>query len=200
MPYFGNDQFAKDAPGLKTIDDALEVRSRLFGAFEMAEREPDPESRRQWMTFVVVGAGPTGVEMAGQIADLSRRSLDRNFRSIDPERARGVLLDGAPKLLAAFPDSLQRAAIKALDDLGVEIHLSTMVTGVGVHGIDTNSSAPELQRINARTKVWAAGVQASPLGRSWPPPPARQRTAPAGSRYTPTAPFPATLRSSSSVT
>ena len=163
--YFGNDQFAKDAPGLKTIDDALEVRGRLFGAFEMAEREPDPEARRELMTFVVVGAGPTGVEMAGQIAELSHRSLHRNFRSIDPERARVVLLDGAPKLLSAFPDSLQEAAIKTLEKLGVEIHLSTMVTGVDAHGIDTNSSAPELQRINARTKIWAAGVQASPLGR-----------------------------------
>jgi NADH:ubiquinone reductase (H+-translocating) len=162
--YFGNDQFANDAPGLKTIDDALEVRSRLFGAFEMAEQEEDATARSAWMTFVVVGAGPSGVEMAGQIAELAHRSLRHNFRSIDPMQTRVVLLDGAQELLATFPDSLQRSAIAALEKLGVEIHLGTMVTGVDADGIDTNSSAPELRRIEARTKIWAAGVQASPLG------------------------------------
>ncbi|MGH2856083.1 MAG: NAD(P)/FAD-dependent oxidoreductase [Solirubrobacteraceae bacterium] len=163
--YFGHDQYAEHAPGLKTIDDALHVRARLFGAFEIAEREPDPQARREWMTFVVVGAGPTGVEMAGQIAELSHRSLRRNFRSIDPELARVVLLDGAPELLATFPASLQKAAAKTLRGLGVEIHLGTMVTGIDATGLDTNSDAPELRRIDARTKVWAAGVQASSLGR-----------------------------------
>jgi NADH:ubiquinone reductase (H+-translocating) len=163
--YFGNDQFAKDAPGLKTIDDALEVRGRIFGAFEMAEKETDPTARDAWMTFVIVGAGPTGVEMAGQVAELSRRALQGNFRSIDPARARIVLLDGGPKLLGAFPDSLQRRAIRDLERLGVDIHLNTMVTGVDKNGIDTNSDDPKLRRIEARAKVWAAGVQASPLGR-----------------------------------
>src|SRR6476659_2722329 len=128
--YFGNDQFATYAPGLKTIDDALEVRGRIFGAFEMAEKEPDPAERDAWMTFVIIGAGPSGVEMAGQIAELSYRSLHGNFRAIDPTRARIVLLDGGPKLLGSFPDSLQRRAIDDLQRLGVEIHLNTMVTGV----------------------------------------------------------------------
>jgi NADH dehydrogenase len=163
--YFGNDQFAKDAPGLKTIDDALEIRGRIFGAFELAEAEADVEERRRLMTFVVIGAGPTGVEMAGQIAELSRRSLGRNFRSIDPAKARVVLLDGGPKLLGGFPESLQRRAIKDLEDLDVEIHLNTMVTAVDTAGIDSNSSDPKLARIEARAKIWAAGVQASGLGR-----------------------------------
>jgi NADH dehydrogenase len=163
--YFGNDQFAKDAPGLKTIDDALQVRGRIFGAFEMAEKETDPAERDAWMTFVIIGAGPTGVEMAGQVAELSHRSLQGNFRSIDPARVGIMLLDGGPKLLGSFPDSLQRRAIRDLERLGVEIHLDTMVTGVDQRGIDTNSDDPKLQRIEAHTKVWAAGVQASPLGR-----------------------------------
>jgi NADH:ubiquinone reductase (H+-translocating) len=163
--YFGHDEFAEYAPGLKTIDDALEVRGRIFGAFELAEQEDDPAVQRECMTFVVVGAGPTGVEMAGQIAELSHRSLQGNFRDIDPARARVYLLDGGPKLLGAFPESLQRRATEDLEVLGVEIHLDTMVTGVDPEGVHTNSSDPELARIRARTKVWAAGVQASPLGR-----------------------------------
>jgi NADH:ubiquinone reductase (H+-translocating) len=163
--YFGHDEFAVDAPGLKTIDDALSVRGRIFGAFELAEQERDPAVRSELMTFVVVGAGPSGVEMAGQIAELSKRSLRRNFRRIDPAEARVVLLDGGPKLLGAFPESLQRRARKDLEDLGVEVHLDTMVTGVDPHGIDTNSDDPSLARIQARAKVWAAGVQAAPIGR-----------------------------------
>jgi len=163
--YFGNDQFAKDAPGLKTVDDALEVRGRIFAAFELAEKEADPAERERLLTFVVVGAGPTGVEMAGQIAELAHRSLQGNFRLIDPAAAHVILLDGGPKLLAAFPDSLQKTAATDLRRLGVEIHLSTMVTGVDERGVDTNSEDPKLKRIEARTKVWAAGVQASRLAR-----------------------------------
>jgi NADH dehydrogenase len=163
--YFGNDQFAKDAPGLKTIDDALAIRGRILGAFELAEQEQDRAARREWMTFVIVGAGPTGVEMAGQIAELAHRSLRGNFRAIDPADARVLLLDGAPKLLGAFPDSLQRRARRDLEGLGVEVYLGTMVTGVDARGLDTNSDDPSLARIDARTKIWAAGVQASPLGR-----------------------------------
>lgn len=128
--YFGRDEFAAAAPGLKTIDDALEIRSRIFGAFELAEREPDLARRARLMTFVVIGAGPTGVEMAGQIAELSHRALRRNFRSIDPRSARVLLLDGGCQLLASFPESLQRRAIKDLERLGVEIHLG--VTGTAV--------------------------------------------------------------------
>jgi NADH dehydrogenase len=150
---------------MKTIDDALELRGRIFGAFEMAEREPDPARRRQWLTFVVVGAGPTGVEIAGQIAELSRRSLQRNFRHINPAEARIILLDSGHAILKSFPESLRAHAARDLQQMGVEIHSGTRVTGVDESGIDTNSADPQLARIEAATKFWAAGVQASPLGR-----------------------------------
>jgi NADH dehydrogenase len=163
--YFGHPEFAVHAPGMKTLDHALELRGRIFGAFEMAEREGDPDVRRIWLTFVVVGAGPTGVELAGQIAELAHHSLQRNYRRIDPSTARVVLLDAAPALLGPFPESLQRRAAKALQRIGVEIHLGAMVTGVDERGIDTNATDAALRRIDAATKIWAAGVQASPLGR-----------------------------------
>ena len=163
--YFGHPEFARDAPGMKTIDHALELRGRIFGAFEMAEAEPDPVLRRIWLTFVVVGAGPTGVELAGQIAELAHSSLHRNFRRIDPTEARIVLLDAAPKILGMFPESLQRRAGRTLERRGVEIHLGAMVTGLDERGIDTNAEDPQLRRIEAATKIWAAGVEASPLAR-----------------------------------
>ena len=163
--YFGRPEFSHHAPGMKTIDDALELRGRIFGAFEMAEREPDASARRRWLTFVVVGAGPTGVELAGQLVELSRHSLRGNFRRIDPAEARIVLLDAAPTILGAFPDSLRERGVRDLQDLGVEIHLDTVVTGVDERGVETNSLDPRLRRIEAATKIWAAGVQASPLGR-----------------------------------
>jgi NADH dehydrogenase len=163
--YFGHPEFERDAPGMKTIDHALELRGRIFGAFEMAEREPDPNLRRAWLTFVVVGAGPTGVEVAGQIAELARYSLRGNFRRIDPADARIVLLDAAPRILGSFADSLQRRAARRLERIGAEIHLGAMVTGVDARGITTNAEDPSLRRIEAVTKVWAAGVEASPLGR-----------------------------------
>jgi NADH dehydrogenase len=162
--YFGHDEFAAAAPGLKSLDDALEIRARIFGAFELAERESDPAARTRLMTFVVIGAGPTGVEMAGQIAELSHRALRRNFRSIDPSRARVLLLDGGRQLLASFPESLQRRTIEDLERLGVEIHLGVRVTGVDLNGVDTDSTDPALKRIPAVVKIWAAGVRASPLG------------------------------------
>ncbi len=162
--YFGHDEFAAAAPGLKTLDDALEIRARIFGAFELAEREPDAAERSRLMTFVVIGAGPTGVEMAGQIAELSHRALGHNFRSIDPRRARVLLLDGGQHLLASFPESLQRRTIKNLERLGVEIHLGVKVTRVDTNRVETSSDDPALQRIPAAVKIWAAGVQASPLG------------------------------------
>src|ERR1700733_10484977 len=162
--YFGHDEFAAAAPGLKSLDDALEIRARIFGAFELAERDPDPAARTRLMTFVVIGAGPTGVEMAGQIAELSHLALRRNFRSIDPRSARVLLLDGGRQLLASFPESLQRRAIEDLERLGVEIHLGVRVTGVDASGVDTSSEDPALKRIPAITKIWAAGVQASSLG------------------------------------
>lgn len=163
--YFGHPEFADDAPGMKTIDDALELRGRILGAFEMAEREPDPASRRRFLTFVVVGGGPTGVEVAGQLVELSRHALRNNFRRINPARARVVLLDAGPTVLGAFPESLQRRAMQDLEDIGVEVHLGTAVTHVDPYGLETNSTDPSLRRIEAATKIWAAGVQASPLGR-----------------------------------
>jgi NADH dehydrogenase len=163
--YFGHPEFAHDAPGMKTIDDALELRGRIFGAFEMAERETNPIARRRWLTFVVVGAGPTGVEVAGQLAELSNGPLRGNFRRIDPALARVVLLDAGPAILPAFPEALQARVTQQLENMGVEIRLDTMVTGVDERGIDTNSIKAHVRRIDAATKIWAAGVQASPLGR-----------------------------------
>ena len=150
---------------MKTIDDALEIRGRILGAFEMAERETDPVARRRFLTFVIVGAGPTGVELAGQLVELSRHTLRHNFRNIDPAEARIVLLDAAPTVLGAFPDSLRKRAMLDLRDIGVELHLGIAVTRVDEHGLDTNASDVALRRIEAATKIWAAGVQASPLGR-----------------------------------
>ena len=163
--YFGHPEFARHAPGMKTIDDALELRGRIFGAFEMAERETDLEARRRWLTFVVVGAGPTGVELAGQLAELSRRSLQRNFRRIDPTDARVILLDAALTVLPPFAEPLRERARRDLRAMGVEVRVGTMVTGVDERGIDTNSPDARLRRIEAATKIWAAGVQGSPLGR-----------------------------------
>ena len=163
--YFGHPEFAQFAPGMKTIDDALELRGRIFGAFELAEWEPDPEVRRAWLTFVVVGAGPTGVELAGQIAELAHRSLRDNFRRIDPTEARVVLLDAQHTVLPSFPESLQRRAARDLERVGVETYLGAMVTGIDELGLDTNSDDPRMRRIEAITKIWAAGVQGSPLGR-----------------------------------
>ena len=158
--YFGHDEYAVDAPGMKTIDDALELRGRIFGAFEMAELESDDAAREPWLTFAIVGAGPTGVELAGQIAELSRRALGDNFRSFDPATARIVLLDALDTVLPSYPERLRRRAQRDLERLGVEVRLGTRVVGVDETGLDL-----EGDRIEARTKIWAAGVQASPLGR-----------------------------------
>jgi NADH dehydrogenase len=146
---------------MKTLDQALELRGRIFGAFEMAERAADPAARRRWLTFVVVGAGPTGVELA----ELSRRSLRGTFRQIDPGEARVILLGAAATILPTFPEPLQDRASRDLQDIGVEIHVGTIVTGIDEQGVDTNSPEPQMRRIDAGTKIWAAGVQASPLGR-----------------------------------
>jgi NADH dehydrogenase len=163
--YFGHPEFAHDAPGMKTIDDALELRGRILGAFEMAEHEPDPEDRRRFLTFVVIGAGPTGVELAGQLAELSRHTLRRNFRRIDPGEARILLLDAAPSVLSAMPEELQRRALRDLRKIGVEFHPRTTVTHVDPRGMNTYAADGTLHRIEAATKIWAAGVQGSPLGR-----------------------------------
>jgi len=163
--YFGRPEFAVDAPGMKTLDDALELRGRIFGVFEMAEGERNPAARRRWLTFLIVGAGPTGVELAGQLAELSRRSLRGNFRRIDPGEARVLLLGAASTILPTYPEALRERAARDLRELGVELHVGTMVTGMDEQGVDTDSTNPRVQRIDAATKIWAAGVQASPLGR-----------------------------------
>jgi NADH:quinone reductase (non-electrogenic) len=162
--YFGHDEFAAHAPGMKTIDDALEVHGRIFGAFEMAELENDAKRRATWLIFVVVGAGPTGVELAGQIAELSRRVLKGNFRSIDPASARIIVLDAGDAVLSSFPERLQRRARRDLERLGVEVRLGTMVAGVDADGLDVSLKDGSSARIEAKTKIWAAGVQSSPLG------------------------------------
>jgi NADH dehydrogenase len=163
--YFGHDEFAVSAPGMKTIDDALELRGRIFGAFEMAELEPEPTQREAWLTFVVVGAGPTGVELAGQIAELSHRALKRNYRTLDPKSARIILIEATDTVLPPFPDALRRRAHRDLERLGVEVRLRTLVTGVDLGGLDVKQEDQSTGRIQAYTKIWAAGVQASPLGR-----------------------------------
>ncbi|NEK57159.1 NAD(P)/FAD-dependent oxidoreductase [Geodermatophilus sabuli] len=163
--YFGNDRFAEFAPGMKSIDDALELRGRIFGAFELAELATDQAEIDRLLTFVVVGAGPTGVEMAGQIAELARRTLRRDFRSIDPTSARVILLDAAPKVLPSFGDKLGDAARRQLNRIGVEVQLGAMVTDVDANGLEVKDGDGHVRRINAATKIWAAGVQASSLGR-----------------------------------
>jgi NADH dehydrogenase len=162
--YFGHPEFAHEAPAMKTIDHALELRRRIFGAFEMAERETDLAARRRWLTFVVVGAGPTGVELAGRLVELSHRSMRGNFRRIDPAEARVVLLGAAPTILPTLPEELRERAARDLREIGVEIHVGTVVTGVDEQGINTNSTESQVRRIDAATKIWAAGVQASRLG------------------------------------
>ena len=162
--YFGNDRFAEFAPGMKTIDDALELRGRIFGAYELAELETDPLALDAWLTFVVVGAGPTGVEMAGQIAELSRRTLKGNFRNIDPATTRVVLLDATDRVLGSFGDDLSRHAQQELEGMGVEVQLGAKVVDVDAAGIEVEASDGSRRRLEARTKIWAAGVSASPLG------------------------------------
>ncbi len=163
--YFGNDQFAEFAPGMKSIDDALELRGRIFGAFELAEISDSEEEIERLLTFVVVGAGPTGVEMAGQIAELAHRTLRRDFRRINTREAKVILLDAAPQVLPPFGAKLGEKTKVALEKLGVEVQLGAMVVDVDEWGIDVQDKDGTRRRIEATTKVWAAGVQASPLGR-----------------------------------
>ncbi|MDO5494063.1 MAG: NAD(P)/FAD-dependent oxidoreductase, partial [Nesterenkonia sp.] len=161
--YFGNDHFARHAPGMKTIDDALELRGRIFGAFEAAEIAATEEERRRLLTFVVVGAGPTGVEMAGQIAELASRTLRHDFRSIDPRSARVILVDAAPAVLPTFGEKLGGRARDRLESMGVDVMLETMVTDVDDASVTVREADGQDRRIEAATKVWAAGVSASSL-------------------------------------
>jgi NADH dehydrogenase len=162
--YFGNDQFAEFAPGMKSIDDALELRGRIFGAFELAEiMAAKGENVDHLLSFVVVGAGPTGVEMAGQIAELAHRTLKRDFRYINTHEARVILLDAAPQVLPPFGAKLGAKTHETLEKLGVEIQLGAMVTDVDERGLVVQDKDGTKRRIEAVTKIWAAGVQASPL-------------------------------------
>jgi len=163
--YFGNDHFAEFAPGMKSIDDALELRGRILGAFEQAERSSDTARREKLLTFTVVGAGPTGVEMAGQIAELSDHTLKGAFRHIDSTKARVILLDAAPAVLPPMGEKLGKYAQARLEKMGVEIQLGAMVTDVDRNGITVKDSDGTIRRIESATKVWSAGVSASPLGR-----------------------------------
>ena len=162
--YFGNDAFADFAPGMKSIDDALELRARIFGAFELADLHTDPETIERYMTFVVVGAGPTGVEMAGQIAELAHRTLPGQYKHIDPRKARVLLVDALPAVLSTFGDHLSTHALRRLHLLGVEVELKTKVVGVDATGIEVETERGH-QRIGSMTKMWAAGVAAPPLAR-----------------------------------
>lgn len=164
--YFGNDHFATFAPGMKSIDDALELRARIFGALEMAELSQDAAERRTLMTFVIVGAGPTGVELAGQVVELCHKTLVESFRNIDTRQCRVLLLDAAPVVLPPFGEKLSAAAHKELVRIGVEVKLNAMVTNVDATGVDLKHKDDSTERIEAICKVWAAGVQASPLGKT----------------------------------
>jgi len=169
--YFGHDDWAPLAPGLKTIEDATEIRRRILIAFEAAERETDLVRRAEWMTFVVVGAGPTGVELAGALGEISRDTLRRDFRSIHPADARVLLVEALDRVLPLYPEGLSNSARRQLEKLGVVVRTGTRVTSIDEGGIDVVPAnapvdpAPTPERIPARTVLWAAGVRASTFGR-----------------------------------
>ena len=160
--YFGAEEFAEHAPSLKNIDDALELRGRIFHAFEMAELEEDPEARRRWLTYVLIGAGPTGVELAGQIAELARRALKGQYRHADLGETRVVLLDAADRVLPAFDAPLSVKALRHLTRMGVDVRLNTRVVDVDASGVKVDAAGGG-ERIEAHTKIWAAGVAAPAL-------------------------------------
>lgn len=161
--YFGHDSWEPVAPGLKSLEDATRIRHKILYAFEAAEREIDPEARRRWLTFVIVGAGPTGVELAGALAEIATDSLRHDFRSIHPEDSRILLLDTSPRVLTAFPESLSAAAERQLIQLGVRVIPSVRVTEIDPQGV-TYSAGASTARIEAHTVLWAAGVKPSPWG------------------------------------
>jgi NADH dehydrogenase len=160
--YFGHPEWEPRAPGLKTLDDALEMRRRVLLAFEAAERETDPAKQRRLLTFVIVGGGPTGVELAGALAEIARQSLVHDFRRIRPESARIILLEGSPYVLPPFPDPLRDRARRSLERLGVEVRTDAIVVGIDADGVTVKPSG----HISAETVLWAAGVEASPLAKS----------------------------------
>ena len=159
--YFGHDEWEHFAPGLKTLDDALEMRRRVLTAFEEAEKETDEKRRETFLTFVVVGGGPTGVELAGAIAELARFTVARDYRRFDPKKSRVILIEAGPRVLAAFDEKLSAKALASLQKLGVEVRLGTRVMNIDARGV-----VLEKERIDAATVLWGAGVQASPLSKS----------------------------------
>jgi len=169
--YFGHDEWAPAAPGLKTLADAFEIRRRVLMSFETAETTADPERRRALLTFVVIGAGPTGVEMAGTLAEIAKHTLAGEFRRIDPGSAQVLLVEGGPRVLQAMPESLSQKALEQLERLGVEVRLNARVTSIDNAGLEVQTGggpdgAPlQSYRIPSSCVVWAAGVAASPLGR-----------------------------------
>ena len=163
--YFGHDDWREWAPSLKSVEEATGVRHKIFYAFEVAERISDPARRRAWLTFVIVGAGPTGVEMAGAIAQLARETLRRDFRSIHPEEAQIILMDGAPRVLPPFPEKLSRKATESLARLGVEVRTGVMVKDIDKEGL-TYQGPDGLVRLDARTVIWGGGVAVTPLART----------------------------------
>ncbi len=163
--YFGNDHFAEHAPGMKTIDDALELRGRIFGAFELAEASNDPADIERLLTFVVVGAGPTGVELAGQLTELARRTLPGNFRNIDPAGAKVILLDAGPVVLPSFGDRLSDKTLRQLERIGVDVQLGAKVVNLDAAGVQVEDAGGTHRHIPSACKIWAAGVAGSDLGR-----------------------------------
>jgi NADH dehydrogenase len=162
--YFGHDEFRRAASGMKSLDDALALRGEIFGAFELAEAEPDEAARHRLMTFVVVGGGPTGVEMAGQLKELSRRALRRNYRRINPQDARVVLVEGTDHLLGSMGARVSRLTEHKLTRMGVELHLGAMVSDMDDDGVEITTSDGDRTRVPAATRIWAAGTRASSLG------------------------------------
>jgi NADH dehydrogenase len=164
--YFGHDEWSAFAPGLKSVTDAIEIRRRFLLAFEAAEREADPEARRAKLTFVVVGGGPTGVELAGTMSEIARRAIPRDFRAIDTATARVILIEAQDRLLRAFPEDLSERARQDLQRMGVEVRLGSRVTCIDGDGVIVGSAddSHASERINAENVIWAAGVQASSIG------------------------------------
>src|SRR5215470_620267 len=161
--YFGHDEYAPIAPGMKTIEDAMKIRRRVFGAFELAESEDDPAERQRWLTFALVGAGPTGVELAGQIRELATKTLRSEYRRIKPEDCRVLLFDGGSEPLAVFGDKLSHRAAAELSALGVELHMGSIATSVDLNGLVARDRDGKETRFDARTVLWTAGVEAPPF-------------------------------------
>jgi len=163
--YYGHEEWRQWAPSLKSIEEATEIRHKILYAFEVAERITDPVVRTSWLTFVIVGAGATGVELAGAIGEIARQTLRNDFRSIHPEEARIILMDGAPRVLMPFPEELSGKATQSLERLGVQVRTGVMVKGIDREGVTTTEGSSEV-RLDARTVIWAGGVAAPPIGRA----------------------------------